>query len=249
LFEYPKIFCTLMEDFFKILDMESWGTIIKEEHVVSLSMKVLSNTLVLETKLPFPGYFGQNIPDKMTPNSLFIVMEKDYEDFYIARTLQKISKEMEHKCYGAFGLIETGNMKYYCIRLKNLDCFENIPVIQKKLIEKGIQLHKYKQINTPALIRIKKCFLFEKIDEDIYKDSFEKDRYYISIPKYLDWEQFKALTDDVKNNIDNNVFDAALGFIWTLDGPSDIIRIYDKNQSLDRLREIRQKYLIALKLS
>jgi hypothetical protein len=62
----------------------------------------------------------------------------------------------------------------------------------------------------------------------------------------LDWEEFKRITQLVKSNIENSLFDAALGYIWKIEGLQDIVRVYDKKNDLERIKTIRDRYLAEL---
>jgi hypothetical protein len=68
-------------------------------------------------------------------------------------------------------------------------------------------------------------------------------KHYFDIPALLTWEEFRDVTKSVKNNLSNNFFDAAIGYFWTINGPQDIIRIYDQKIDLERTKEIRKFYL------
>ena len=94
-----------------------------------------------------------------------------------------------------------------------------------------------------ALITIEKTFLVERFHEGIYLDLAGDNKYYIEIPQELKWDDFKLITSHVKNNLRNSFFDAALGYFWKVDGPQDVIRIYDLKANLERISEIRSKYL------
>jgi len=223
--------------------LETRGMIVKEEKVISLGAPIFNNRMVLESKDPLPGYFGKNIPDMEKPRSVFVILAKEYEHLYLARKLKEFSEKKKHKCYSAFGKLQIKHKNYSCIRVKNLDCFESLSGLLEMLADEGVQLEKYHEINDHALMEIHKGFLLSSLTDQIYKDEFEPHHYYFDNPKLFSWEKFKEITDRVKNNMDNNLFDAAMGVFWTLEGPKDVIRIYDKKTDLKRLEEIREKYL------
>ena len=227
--------------------IETRGLIIKEERVCSFTANTLNNTLVLENTTAFPGYFGKNIPDTGKPRSIFMVLERPYEGLFLARKLREVSEKMQHKCYGAFGKIFLHDATYDCIRIKNLDCFENIPKIQQAFIDCGIDMMKYRQINEEALIKIDKSFFITPITDEIFKDQFEPDRYYIKINSTLEWSDFKKITTLVRNNIENSLFDAAMGVIWLLDGPMEVVRVYDPKHDMAQLQNIHDRYEVEIK--
>lgn len=223
--------------------LETRGLMVKEEKVKSLSERIYSNTMVLENYEPYPGYYGKNVPSDVLPRSIFLILVREYDHMFLARTLQKIAREGKHSCTGTYGFIDIGEHRYFCIRIKNIRCFEEIPLIQQKFIEHGIDFRRSKPINDLALITIEKTFLVERFDEGIYMDLAGDSKYYFEIPLELKWDEFKTITRNVKNNITNSFFDAALGYFWTINGPQDIVRIFDLKANLERITEIRNKYL------
>ncbi|MGB4329422.1 MAG: hypothetical protein WBJ36_11115 [Tenuifilum sp.] len=223
--------------------IETRGVMVKEQKVKSLSERIYSNTMVLENYEPYPGYYGKNVPTDVIPRSIFLILVREYDHMFLARTMQKLSREAKHACMGTYGYIDLEDHRYYCIRIKNLRCFEEIPIIQQKLAEHGIDFRRSKPVNSMALITIEKTFLVERFDEGIYLDLAGDNKYYIEIPQELKWDDFKLITSHVKNNLQNSFFDAALGYFWKVDGPQDVIRIYDLKANLERISEIRSKYL------
>ncbi len=223
--------------------LETRGIIVKEEKVKSLSEKIYSNSMVLENYEPYPGYYGKNVPTDVIPRSIFLILVREYDHMFLARTLQTISRTQKHSCVGTYGYIDFEDHRYYCIRLKNFRCFEDIPRIQQMLADHGIDFRRSKPVNDMAIITIEKTFLVEQFDDGIYLDLAGDNKYYIEIPQELKWDDFKTITVNVKNNISNRFFDAALGYFWKVDGPQDVIRIYDLKANLERISEIRSRYL------
>lgn len=222
--------------------LETRGVILKEEHVKSLSSNVVEDSLVLENTGAFPGYYGEDIPDTHNPGSLFIMIDKKYEGIFLARCLQKISRGTDHKCYGSFGTVMVRNKILPCIRIKNLDCFSSVIKIQMAIRDQGIGLMNYQKTDELALIRIHKSFLIKEVADGIFLDLFEPNRYYFVLPYPLEWDTFKTITRIVKSNLENNLFDAALGFLWRISGLTDIVRVYDPMHDLSRIRNLKIKY-------
>lgn len=229
--------------------IETYGIITKEERLCSLSSKVLYDTLVLETKNPFPGYYGQNIPDTDKPRSLYIILDRKYEYLRLARVLKQVRLKLNKKCFASFGSIEIQNKDYYCVRIRNLECFENIFHIQNALIDFGIGMMNSKETDADGIIQIHKSFILKHLGAELYfKDEIDPGHYYFKISQDLSWDRFKAVTYSVKNNIDQNIFDAAKVILWTQDGPSDFVRIFELNPTPERLNKIRNRYEYELSL-
>ena len=227
--------------------LETRGVIIKEEWVKSLTSNVLPNTLVLESTETLPGYFGKNTPDLEKPRSIFLILDKKYDGYFIARKLQVISELKQLTCYATFGYLIIKSRMYHCIRIKNLDCFTFIPEIQAELLNQGIKLMRYQEIDDYAMINIHKSFLISLVADHIYMDLFEHDRYYLRISRNMVWSDFKKITDVVRSNLENSMFDAAIGSIWTINKLMDVVRIYDKKRDIKNLSLIREKYESEIK--
>jgi len=227
--------------------LETRGVIIKGECVKSLTSNVLTNTLALESTETLPGYFGKNTPDMEKPRSVFIILDKKYDGYFLTRKLQLISDLKQYTCYSTFGYLVIKNRIYHCIRIKNLEYFTIIPELQAELINQGIKMMKYKEINEYAMIFIHKSFLISLVADHIYMDLFEHDRYYLRISRSMVWTDFKKITDIVKSNLENRMFDAAIGAIWTINRLMDVIRIYDKKNNIKYLSQIRQRYESEIK--
>ena len=101
---------------------------------------------------------------------------------------------------------------------------------------------KKKSIRASGLIRINKVFIIKKIVDHIYKDLDDELTYYIDIPFHFDWQLFKQVSLNVKNNLENSNFDAAPGFIY-LKNIMDFVRLYIKNPEVIRLQNVREKFL------
>ena len=97
-----------------------------------------------------------------------------------------------------------------------------------------------------GIIKVKKYFLLEVISDFLFNDAEDPNMHYFSIPMQLRFPQFEKITLDLKRNLEDPNFDAALGTIFRRYGVIDVIRIYDDKGSPDRLSMIRTRYLDAI---
>jgi len=222
--------------------IQTRGMIVKEERVKSLSDKILGNTLVLENYEPFPGYFGNHLPQDIKPRSIFLTLSKELDELKLSRLLQYIGKERAHKCNTTTGWIEIKGNRIQCIRINSVACFAEVSTVQEMLQRNGVELMKYKQIDENVLIHLNKTFSVELKTPDIFFDLYDNSMFYFSIKHELMWGDFLHINSIVKNNVSNNNYDAAIGFFWTFEGPLDIIRIYDKQSNYERIKELHDKY-------
>ena len=218
------------------------GTLLKEETLQTVDHYIMQNTLVLESLEPFPGYHGDNTPGVSKPDSLFLITDKLYPMEDIFRISQNLCTYQHIHLDACPAEIFINNTDLAGIRIKGLSSYAMISDLQGCYIDKGVHFMKGKNINAPGLIRISKVFSLENLEENIYKDLDDDLIYYISLPYHFNWNLFKAVTLNVKNNMDNSNFDCALGFVY-LKTLMEFVRIYGKNMDSDRLRLIRNKYL------
>jgi len=224
------------------INIETFGYIKKEESLVTVDSNIISNTLVLESLQPFPGYHG-NLPDKSQPHSLFLITTKDYSFEEVGRITKNICETIKFNFNASQGHIHFKSETWPCIRIKYLRSFTFIPELQTLFKDAGIKFAKQKLVNSSAIIVINKSFFVSAKEEGLYKDLREESKCYFELPVFLTWEQFKRYTENIKHNIDNNNFDAAQGVFYRNTGLIDVVRIYDQEKNPDRIKLIRKAYL------
>ena len=226
----------------KIL-LETIGTIEKKEMLGPVGYK----ELVLEAFQPFPGYHGTTVPDQIEPNSLFAITRSKYTEEKIIRVIQKIKHALNVEFDGTPGLVTLYNMLNPCIRFKQLKSYDAMPSILNAFENEGIEFMSNRNIEPfTGIIKVKKYFLLEVVSDIIFKDAEDPNMHYFSIPLQLRFNQFEKITLDLKRNMEDPNFDAALGTIFRKSGLIDMIRIYDDKGSPDRINMIRTKYLQAI---
>ena len=222
--------------------IEVTGYIKKVETLVSIESNIMTNTCVLESLHPFPGYHGSNMPDEEEPRSIFLLINNNFTFEEVARITKKIHSVFGHDFYASIGSIFVKPYTYPCIRIKHLSSFTYIPQLQEMFSKEGVKFVRYRNIQKEALIIIKKNFLVQEQEEGIYKDMTTGARSYIKLPEHLNWDSFKTFTFSIKNNIIDNNFDAALGVFYRLRGIVDLVRIYDHDNSISKMRTLKKRY-------
>ncbi len=222
--------------------IETFGAIIKEEKLHNLDANILPNSFVLEETEPFSGYHGKDLPTDPVPLYIYLLTKKRYRGEKILRATRSIHQYSEHPFDASPAELCIFNDTYFAIRVRNLSSFELIPEIQECFQGEGIQFMKKKTYNDKGIIKVRKFLDLELLDEGIYRDLEDPMMYYFEIPVKLRWKVFEVITRAVKNNLDNNNFDAALGVLYRKE-ILDVVRIYEKDCSLDRLKELRGTYL------
>ena len=223
--------------------LETLGTIEKKEMLGPVGYK----ELVLEAYEPFPGYHGTTVPDKDTPQSLFAITRSKYTEEKLIRVTQKIKSERNYTFDATPGMVTLYNMLNPCIRFKDIPGYEEVPIVLKAYEDEGIEFMSNRNIEPfTGIIKVKKYFLIEVISDAIFHDAENPNMYYFSVPMQLRFNQFEKITNELKRNLEDANFDAALGTIYRKSGLVDLIRIYDEKCTLDRLEFIRSKYIQAI---
>jgi hypothetical protein len=221
------------------MTLETFGSLIKEENLRTVNDGIIPNTLVLENKDPFPGYYGA-VPTDKVPDSFFLVMTKKESTEKILRLTDIIKKNSNIDFEGSPGRICIYNEAYFSIRIRGLSDFSKLEEIQAYYRDNGIQYMKKKSVDATSVIQIKKIFEVSKLNENILKDAV-RDMYYLIIDKQLTWSHFRTLTFKVKNNLKNATFDAALAVIYGSE-VLDLIRVYAKDIDMNQINIIHEKY-------
>jgi len=223
--------------------IEVCGYIKKQEILATIDTNVLPHSWVLESLHPFPGYHGKNLPDESDPRSIFLMVHNGYTFEQVARIVRKIHQNFPHSFNATEGTIYFQPYTYHCIRLKYLSSFKYIAQLQEFFENHGVKFMKKREMEKEGLIQINKNFLVvEEQVSGIYRDMNNRVKCYVEIPEKAEWEDFKRYTHQIKNNLVDNNFDAALGAFYRKKGIVDVVRIYEQDHSLDKLHILKQRY-------
>jgi hypothetical protein len=219
------------------------GSIIKEESIVPITANIMEHTFVAEANLPYSNYYGVapfNMPTK--PNSLYFFTEHYYTLEEAHRYAQLIDLCCIQTLNIAVSVLEFTDGQYPAIRIKNFPDYKMIHKIQECFVEQGVKFAKKVNIGKTAVIRTNKCFSLEKIDENIYLDHLQEKTAYIALPKLIKYEKYLEVIDDVRNNTNCAMFDAARGAMFLDSKITDIIRIYSGQLDINLLKCIQKRF-------
>lgn len=220
--------------------LETFGSIIKEEEIITIEKGILTNTFVLENLGSFPGYYDTNFTSQEKPDTFFLVTSKEYSAEAVFRMTHEIKKKTGIKFDGSPASINMDNKVYFAIRVKFIEGFESIAELQKYYADHGVVYARSRKLEGVAVIQIQKIYKITQLKDDIYKDEV-CDMYYLKIDRLLNWEDFKKITNQVRNNLSVSAFDAALAVIYGFE-VHDMIRIYSKTISVEELEMLHEKY-------
>ena len=97
------------------------------------------------------------------------------------------------------------------------------------------------------MIRINKFFNIKKIGKGIYRSYVKDDFFFVEVPKHMNWEDFKRITYEIKNNIVDRNYDIAKGIFYIDGGITEMLRIIKPKASVSFLKNIQKRYIEKLK--
>ena len=229
------------------MQLQTTGYLTKEEELQTFELNVIPGTQVLETKAPYPGYFGKNLPDIDKERECFyIVLGEPLPSRRIFRLEKQLNEYAEKKFEASPCDLTIYTNQYRAIRIRNITDYATLEYIQNGLIDQGYKLMKYKKIDIIARIRLEKYFNLEIWEDLGYRDLDDKYMNYIKLSKHLSWTQFKSLSLKMKNNLTILNFDVAYSEILA-GSITDTVRVYSHHISFEELKEIRDKYEYYIK--
>ncbi|WP_163715887.1 hypothetical protein [Mangrovibacterium lignilyticum] len=228
--------------------IEVFGTIRKQETVMTIDDKVQTGTLVFEALSPFPGYYHET-PFGANPIYMYLALQTQYPLMDIIRATQKVEKVFNEKFDAGKGFIELVDTTYNVLRIRHLNRYDLIGDLQKAYNDQGIyfMVKSKKGLEATAQIKVVKFFNLTQIDEGIYLDNKEDFHAYVELPKELSWEDFNALSNRVSYNWEESKFDAAQGAFIHNGVLHEFVRIYSTKLNLEYLQALRKLYLEKLK--
>lgn len=220
------------------------GKITLQENISPIERNKVNGSFVIHIPNPLASYYSR-FTEVNRPNSIVFVTKEAVSFERILRTTKLINESRKLSLNGAKCEVRIGRNKYSGIRVSGIERYTGIHDIQLAYRDLGFDFHKSVKLSkgTDALIRVNKFFHLIDVEDQIYQSRSNKDRYYFEIPKYLDWEEFREITFDIKNNISVTNYDIAKGIFYEKNGITDMLRVIKPNITLEMIHEIRQKYL------
>ena len=226
--------------------IETPGMVTKKERIAVVEHETNCNYLILESLSPFPGYHGTTVPDRLEPESLFAVTRLMYNDERIIRSVQAVKKQTNLEFDGAPGTLDIQHQPAHFIRFKFVK-YEQMGDLLKLFKENGIEFKRNKKIPPfETIIKVRKFFRMKEKTKDIFADLDDEYMFYLKLPVMLRWNTFEKITMQIKYNMDDRNFDAAMTSVYGQEGLIDFVRIFDREATDKKLKHIHNKYLEAV---
>ena len=226
--------------------LEYIGKIIKQENIDTVDENKIPNTFVINVPDPYKNYYGR-FTEVEKPKSIIFVTKTPNSFEKILRVTKGINKKYGLNLDGAKCEVTIGSRKLNGVRVKGINRYPEIAQIQQYYANEGYDFAKSEKFHdVDALIRINRFFNIEKLDEGIFKSNIEDDVYYITVPRYMTWEEFRTITFEIKNNVSDKNYDIAKGVVYLNGGIKEFLRISKPKATLELLKQIQQKYIDKL---
>ena len=221
--------------------LEYIGKIIKQENIDTVDENKIPNTFVINVPDPYKNYYGR-FTEVEKPNSIIFVTKTPNSFEKILRVTSGINEKYGLDIDGAKCEVKIGSRTLSGIRVKGINRYHEIATIQQYYKDEGYEFAKSEKFKeTDSLIRINRFFNIEKLAEGIFKSNTEDDVYYVTVPRYMTWEEFRVITFKVKNNISDKSYDIAKGVVYLNGGVKEFLRISKPKATLELLKQIQQK--------
>lgn len=228
--------------------IERFGGITKEEPLSNVKGELLAtNTCLLESAAPFFSYYSE-VPDAEKPSYLYLVLEGYYSFEWILRATLNIRKKFPEPFDGAGGSITMLNNVWQVIRIRELRQYSVLSTLQNHYRDEGIEFKTQVRgfSKEMGVIRLRKFFYLHPLGGGLYLDTIRENVGYFEIPHYINWEQFKRVTDEAKFETSLLYFDAGKAYILENGAITHMVRVFRENLTIERLRGIQARYLRLL---
>jgi hypothetical protein len=226
--------------------LERFGGITKEEPLSTVMKNevLASDTCLLESTAPFYAYYSE-VPSAVKPSYLYLVLEGYYSFEWILQATLNIRKKCQEIFDASGGNITIFNNVWQVIRIRELSSFSALKTLQNLYRNEGIEFKKQMGVFSKEMgvIRLRKFYYLNPIGNGMYLDTLRKDMGYFEIPVYLNWNQFKLLTQEVKYETSLLFFDAGKAYILENGAMTYLVRVFRENLTIDRLKAIQARYL------
>lgn len=222
------------------------GKIIIQEKIDTIDENKLPGTFVINVPDPYKNYYGR-FTEIVKPVSIIFVTKTPNSFEKILRVTKKINEKYHMKLDGAKCEVTMNSRKIDGIRVKGINRFHEIAQIQQYYKDEGYEFAKSEKFkSTEVLIRINRFFNVDEVEQGIFHSHDEDEVYYIEVPRYMGWEEFKKLTQEIKHNIADANYDIAKGIFYVNHGITEILRVVKPKASLELLKNIKKKYIEKL---
>ena len=221
--------------------IQVYGTVTKTESLVEIKQNVLENTVVAEANNPYANYYGQ-IPQKPKPNSLFLFTSRIHFLEEILSAVESFDPFIKEKINVASATLIMQKQWFSAIRVKHFVHYKFIDLLQTNFQKAGIDFISKVNLSESALTKVQKCFVLKNIDNGIYLDMEEENEGYVTLKKKFTIDAFVKILNEIRNNTNYKLFDAAPVTINQNGNIKELARIYAEGIEVKFLENIKKGF-------
>lgn len=226
--------------------IERIGKIIKQENIDTVNDNKIPRTFVINVPNPHDAYYTR-FTKINKPDSIIFVTKKANSFEKILRVTKKINDTYGLSLDGGKCEVKIGSRKLNGIRVKGINRYSDIAQIQEYYAAEDYEFARSEKFtDTDSLIRVNRFFNVDRMAKGIYKSNIEEDVYYVRVPRYMTWDEFRKITFEIKNNIPDKNYDIAKGIVYAGAGIIEILRIVKPKATVESLQMIQEKYIKKL---
>ena len=201
--------------------------------------------LILESD-PNPDYYAkQHFPPNKRDSDmhLFLPLKKSINCFQdiVLRNIYTLNNDKNIDLHATPGQIILQNENKQCLRIRGSE-IEHISTIIKKMEDLGIKFIKDQKVKEyQTTIFYKKHTEFVELENDVYQDKNNINRYFFAISDNIDLDEFLAGTQKMKNNCNYHMFDTFLSYIFIRNKVQDFIGVYSEHCDKNRFSDLKQQ--------
>jgi hypothetical protein len=228
------------------------GSLTKEESLQCIENDLLiKDSCVLESVNPFFGYYADG-PKVQKPNYLYLMLGEPVDFMELQRIILQVNKQSKLTVDAVWATITVpDHPEMPALRIRDLQQYGQISILQQQYRDAGLPLQKHNKgaLLDNAIIKLKKFFFLEELEDGLFFDARQAHHGYFVIPEHIDWNHFKKLTAEAKYEVELLNFDAATASIFSNNQIIELVRIYREDITVDKLKAIRDRYyhLLGLK--
>jgi len=219
------------------------GKVIIQENIDTVDVNKILKTFVINVPDPFESYYSR-FTDINKPISIIFVTKTQNSFEKILRATRRINEKYDLELVGAKCEVAIGSRKLHGLRIKGINRYTEIGTVQQYYQDAGFEFAKSEKFHgKDALIRINRFFNIKKLEKNIFQSAEEKDVFYLEIPDFISWEDFRKYTFEIKNNVSDKNYDIAKGIFYKNGGISEMLRIVKPKATIEFLKDIQKKYI------
>jgi hypothetical protein len=202
--------------------------------------------LVLESD-PNPDYYAlHNFPpnkEHANVRHLYLLVKNTIHCFQdvILRNTHQLREQFGSTMFIYPGSMSFQNKDYQCIRIDTTSV-DQLPKLIEALQELGLVFLKDRKAQDyTSLVQYKKYIEYLEIEDGVYQDKYDTNRFFFEINSHIDFEKFLEGMVHIKNKCEFHLFDSFLTEIFIKDKVYDFIGIYSKHCDKARFGELKQE--------